>query len=86
MKHNINIFMEDCVLVGEKVYFFSKDWNGLYFIDLKEKKTKIVGSMPEEKIEAKRLCAGIVQYNKKLILIPMTAKKYGYMIYRIING
>lgn len=75
MKRDVRIFMEDCAVVEDKIYFFAKEWNALYVVDFKMKKTKFVGSMPEEKIFAKRLCAGIVYYNKKLILVPMTAEK-----------
>lgn len=75
MKHMTKIFMEDCVLVGKKIYFFSRDWNALYVADLKLKRTEFVSAMPEEDILARRLCAGIMYHKKKLILIPMTAKK-----------
>lgn len=75
MAQDIEIFMEDCVVMGSKIYFFSKDWNALYVADFVTKETKLVSTMPEEKIYARRLCAGIVYYNKKLILLPMTAEK-----------
>lgn len=75
MKHVIKIFMEDCVLVEDKVYFFSKGWNALYALSPKSKEIKLISIMPEEKIFATRLCAGIMHHKDKLILIPMTAKK-----------
>ncbi|MCI8292073.1 MAG: hypothetical protein HFH53_00860 [Hespellia sp.] len=75
MKQDIKIFMEDCVVVNNRIYFFSKYWNALYVVDLKTKTTELVSTMPEEKIWSRRLCAGIVYYNKKLILVPMLAKK-----------
>ncbi len=84
MEHNIIVFMEDCALVENKVYFFSRDWNGLYIADLKTKETKLIGIMPEENVLSKRLCVGITYYNEKLILIPMRAKKI--WIYDLING
>lgn len=75
MKHTIKIFMEDCVLVKDKIYFFSRDWNALYVADLKSKRTEFVSTMPEEDILARRLCAGIMYHQGMLILIPMTARK-----------
>ena len=60
MERNVKIYMEDCELVGDKIYFFSRDWNGLYILDYKSKEIKLIGIMPEEHILSRRLCAGIV--------------------------
>lgn len=84
MEQNIKIFMEDCVRIGDKVYFFSRDWNGLYQVDYKSESMKFIGIMPEEHLLSRRLCAGIVHYHGKLILIPMTAEKI--WVYNLKNG
>ena len=75
MERNVKIYMEDCELVGDKIYFFSRDWNGLYILDYKSKEIKLIGIMPEEHILSRRLCAGIVHCHEMLVLVPMTAKK-----------
>ncbi len=78
MKHDsIKVIMEDCVLIENRIYFFSRDWNALYTTDLDSNRITFLGIMPEENVLARRLCAGII-YNRnreELILIPMTAKK-----------
>lgn len=83
MERNVKVFMEDCAVVGDKIYFFSRDWNALCVTSLKTNETKFVSVMPGEKINAKRLCAGIIHYKNKLILIPMTAEKI--WIYNLKN-
>lgn len=75
MKNKTKIFMEDVILVKNRVWFFSRYWNGLYTADLKSGETAFVAAMPEEGSMAGRLCAGIMYYNGKLILVPMAAKK-----------
>lgn len=75
MKHTTKIFVEDCVLVENKLYFFSRDWNALYTVNLRSKEITFVSRIPEEDVLAKRLCAGIVHYKGKLIFSPMMAKK-----------
>lgn len=81
---NYRLLMEDCVLVDNKIYFFSKGWNSLFVTDLESRETELLGVMPEEEILGDRLCAGIVHYNGKLILLPMHAKKI--WIYDLANG
>lgn len=74
MGKSIKILMEDGILVKENFFFFSRDWNGLYMVELKSGVTQFVSTMPEEGIFAKRLCAGIIYHNNRLIMIPMMAR------------
>ena len=75
MIEKIKIFTEDAVWIKDKIYFFSRYWNALYAVNIKLGITEFISIMPEEDITAVRLCAGIMYYNEKLILVPMTAKK-----------
>lgn len=75
MNRGVKVLMEDAVLVKNRIYFFSKEWNALYTADLKSGEIKFIDKMPEENVMAGRLCAGIMHYNEKLVLVPMTAKK-----------
>lgn len=72
---NQKLFMEDCVCVDDRIYFFSKDWNGLFVTFIESGETKLLSTIPEEEILAGRLCAGIMHVNRKLVLMPMHARK-----------
>lgn len=75
MRLNNRIYMEDCLLMGNQIFFFSKEWNALYVTDLELRKTNFIGRIPEEWILAKRLCAGIAYCKGRLVLVPMAARK-----------
>lgn len=72
---NHKLFMEDCVYVANRIYFFSKDWNGLFVTDIESGETRLLSTIPEEEVLAGRLCAGIMHFNGKLVLMPMHARK-----------
>lgn len=74
MEKSIRILMEDGILVKDNFFFFSRDWNGLYMVELKTGVTKFISTMPEEGILSRRLCAGIIYHNNRLIMIPMRAR------------
>ncbi len=66
---------EDCVRVGEDLYFIDADYNIIYQMNIKTGKIVIVGSIPEERLLASRLGSKIVVYHNYLFFAPMSAKK-----------
>ena len=75
MQDKIKLLAEDCVKVGDKLYFMAKDANFFFTFDLNKEEIDILDSLPEEDTISKRLGAKIVCWNDKLIFVPMTAKK-----------
>ena len=69
------ISTEDCVRVGNFLYFIAYDFNVVMNLNITTGKTSIVGSIPDEETMATRLGAKIVYFNKELYFAPMKAKK-----------
>ncbi len=69
------ITTEDCVRIGEDLYFIDSECNIIYKMEIKTGVISIVGSIPEENLLAPRLSAKIVHIDKKLYFSPMNAKK-----------
>lgn len=66
---------EDCVRVGDFIYFISKDINVVFKLEIETGIIEIVDSIPEEGILEKRLGSKIICWNNELIFAPMKAKK-----------
>ena len=66
---------EDCVKVGNDIYLICRDINLIYRINLKDKRTFLVDSIPEENIAARRVCAKIVYWENELFFIPFNLNK-----------
>ena len=66
---------EDCVRVGDFIYFISKDINIVFKLEIETGKTEVVDSIPEESISEKRLGSKIIYWNNELIFAPMRVKK-----------
>lgn len=74
-KKLITLRTEDCVERDDNLYFFAENINALCEMELKTGKVSIIGSIPEENIVSKRLCAKMISWNEELILAPMNAEK-----------
>lgn len=75
MGAKVRLLSEDCVKVGDFIYFISGDYNIVFRIELSSGELSIVGSFPEEKMLARRLGSKIIEFNNELIFAPMAAKK-----------
>ncbi len=65
------ICMHDYVQIGNELYFFAINFNGLYKISLTEKKLEFLGIVPDESNYKKHLYKSIVEANGKLYMAPM---------------
>ena len=66
---------EDCVCVGNILYFVSMEMNLVFSLRISDGEISIVDSIPDEFINSKRLGAKIVAWDNNLYLAPMNAKK-----------
>ncbi len=74
MKTKINIFMEDCVLDDNNIYFFAQDFNGLCKVDLSSDSIQLISRMPREHILAYRLCGKLIKVRNLLVVVPFNAR------------
>lgn len=70
----VNTFENACV-VGEKAYFFSYEVNGLFELDMNNKKCNYIGSL--KRYESRiRLFGDLIYLKGKLIMAPMSANDF----------
>lgn len=67
--------IENCVKVGNKLFFVLKNINLLCEFDLIKKSSKIIGKIPDIDISEKRVCGKILEWNNKLFCLPLCGKR-----------
>lgn len=79
MKNKINdmFAFENLYDDGEYYWFTSWSYNALFRMDKKNWMVEYIGSFPNEKLNANRLYANIVEYENKLYFTPSHAKYIG---------
>lgn len=65
----------DSIILNDKVWFFSNDYNGLFCLNLSNQKIKFMGQVPFEPIYQQQLYSSIIAWENKICLIPFKAKK-----------
>ena len=65
---------EDCVRLGDYLYFISADVNVVFKLCIYTGETEIVSHIPGETMDARRLGAKIIHQGDELIFAPMEAK------------
>lgn len=65
---------EDCVRVGDYLYFIAADINVVFKLCIYTGETEIVSHIPGEAMNAKRLGSKIIHHGDELIFAPITAK------------
>ena len=75
MKDFYQCRIETCVKVNNNIYFMLEDYNLLCCCNLANEEVDVLGSIPEEAIDGKRLCGKILEWKEKLVLLPLNAKK-----------
>lgn len=75
MNKKTRLIAEDCVRVGDKIYFIAKNFNIIFNLELSSGNIGIVDSLPKERMLEDRLGAKIVSFGDYLYFAPMKAKK-----------
>lgn len=65
---------ETCVKKGNVLYFFLEEVNLLCSFDLVTKESKIISSIPLEKIYEKRICGKLLIWKNQIIILPLNGK------------
>lgn len=71
-------------IVGNDLWFFSKDFNGLYVLNLLTEELQWKGQVPFESSDGNELYSNIIYWEEKLFLIPLCAHKMA--VYDIVEG
>ena len=71
----ITLVAEDCVKVGDFLYFIAKNYNFIFKLGLTSGDISIIDSIPEERVLSKRLGAKIINCGTYLFFAPMNAHK-----------
>lgn len=71
----IHLRATNCALVGDKIYFVSREVNLIYTLNLNTYEIEIMENMPEEIFLHEDLYGNIVYSYGKLILVPLCAEK-----------
>jgi len=71
----ITLAAEDCVKVGDFLYFIAKNYNFIFKLGLTSGDISIIDSIPEERVLSKRLGAKIINCGTYLFFAPMNAHK-----------
>jgi len=68
-----NIPFEDVYIDGEKMWFSSSCFNGLFCTNMITGNTEYKGAFPGESMRGFRLFSKVIEYNNKLLFIPFNA-------------
>lgn len=76
MSNKYPVVIDDCVLVGSELFFFAKNCNALFSLNLKEDEYKInlLGRIPDESIFGEGLVSNVIYFDNKLFLPPKKMK------------
>ena len=85
-KKEYPLLIADCVIVDDIMYFFTKNYNALYSIDLKTKYRTFLGRIPNEKIFAADLVGKVHYFKNRIWLIPRKMRANKIWIYSIENA
>lgn len=80
------IIIEDCVLIGEQIYFVDYNVTALFSMNIYTGEVKYIDSIPDEMVIQVHLIAKILNYKNKLILIPARAVHYCIWFYDLEKG
>lgn len=75
MDEYITLLFEDCVIEDEKLYFVSKNFNGLFCMNFRLGKVQFLDKIPLYEFRSERLVSKIIKYKESLYLIPMNAEE-----------
>lgn len=78
------LYFQDCIHVGDDIWFASDDYNGLYKYNIKEKKTERIGEFSHEPFSQYGLFLKMCRYKNNLIFVPQWSKRI--YIYNIDTG
>jgi thiol-disulfide isomerase/thioredoxin len=68
-----NTWFDDCIKIENHIWFASAEYNGLFKLDLDNRKVECIGYFEDEDIVT-TLFNDVKNYNNKLIFIPCFAK------------
>lgn len=71
----MKLLSEDCIQIKNDMFFFAKNCNIFFSLNICNGQIRLLDSVKEEHISEERLFSKILQWNKNLIFIPMNAKK-----------
>lgn len=71
----LKLYAESCAIDNNMMYFVEWRYNLIYSLDLIEKKTHIISSLPENSFYSERLAGSIHVWDNKLIVVPLEAEK-----------
>ncbi|MCI8997252.1 MAG: hypothetical protein HFI31_07435 [Lachnospiraceae bacterium] len=80
------LFADDAIKVGECLFLFANNLNVLFSIDLSDGELTLLGGIPEEPILSRGLTCKLVYLEKHIIVVPLLAKKYGYIHWKMESG
>ena len=67
--------IEACVKKNNDLFFLLKDMNLFCSYNLKDDTSKVLSSIPDEKMFSERLCGKMLVWKNEIILLPLNAKK-----------
>jgi len=70
----MKIFTEDALLAEDKLYFFGRDINALFQVNLRDGNISVVGTIPGEKLRESRLCCKLAYYKNQIIVAPLRTR------------
>lgn len=71
-------------ILGNDLWFFAKNFNGLYVLDILTGQFQLKGQVPFEPSEGNELYSNVIYWEEKLFLIPLWAHKMA--VYDIAEG
>lgn len=83
MRNKVPLFTEDIVCEGERAWFFAKNLNGLYEMNLENGEVHFCGYSPFDILDGERLFVTLKKYDDKIFLIPFNA--LNFVIYNCIT-
>lgn len=75
----MNLYAEDCVIVGNEMYMVAYSVNLIYRVDLETEALEIIGPLHDAPAGAMRVSACILSYNENLYFLPMNARWLSYL-------
>ena len=66
----ISVLFEDCIIEYNDLWFFSKQMNGLFRMNINNGKVEYISSIPGFSFQTERLVVKIIKLNEKIFCIP----------------
>lgn len=70
----INLVSEGCIKVNDELIMVARGMNLIYKVDIEKGKLVILGSIPDENLDAGRVGGEILKYEDEIVFLPMNAR------------